>query len=474
MTLTANLGLPFIEAAQAQKHVTHNEALRILDAATQIAVADSNRAAPPPSPAEGQRHIVDASPTGAWAGKAKAIATWQDGAWAFLAPKNGWCVWSIADGALLVFDGSLWRDTRGLSYDNLVHLGVNTTASSPNLLSVKSNAALIAAILAADGGSGDVRLQISKESAAKTASVFFSDAFSGRAEFGLTGDDDFHLKVSADGATWTEAFRVARGSGRVTFPAQGGPRETLTAARTYYVRSDGSDGNTGLANTGAAAFLTIQKAVDSVCALDLSIFQVTIQIADGTYTTEVALKPYLGALPPILQGNATTPANVLVSTVANAFVNAGAGAWQINSLKIACSAGNGLKAMNGGIIRFQNLDFGTIASYHITAGPGSSVVATGNYTVSGNAQYHVATNGFVSLAGMTLTYVNTPAFSGANIFAGRGGVVDAYAMSFSNAGVVTGQRYAAMHNGVIFTVGGSATYFPGSTAGATSSGGLYV
>ncbi|MCG6203142.1 DUF2793 domain-containing protein [Rhodopseudomonas sp. HC1] len=220
MTATSNLALPFIEAAQAQKHVTHNEALRILDAAIQIAVADRTRTTPPASPAEGERHIVAAGGSGAWAGQCNAIASWQDGAWAFLAPKQGWCVWSVADDILLVFDGSAWRDLRDLplSLDNAVHLGIGTTATAPNLLSVKSNAALIAAITAAAGGSGDVRLQLSKESAAKTASVVFSDNYSGRAEFGLVGTDAFKLKVSADGAGWIEAFTIDPASGNLALP----------------------------------------------------------------------------------------------------------------------------------------------------------------------------------------------------------------------------------------------------------------
>jgi hypothetical protein len=85
-------------------------------------------------------------------------------------------------------------------------------------LSVKSNAALLAAINAADGGSGDARLQISKESVAKTASVFFSDAFSGRAEFGLVGSDAFRLKVSADGSTWTDALIIDQTTGNLALP----------------------------------------------------------------------------------------------------------------------------------------------------------------------------------------------------------------------------------------------------------------
>src|SRR4051794_24445811 len=218
MNDTPNLGLPFIEGSQAQKHVTHNEALRILDAAIQVAVEDLTRTSPPSSPAEGERHVVATGATGAWAGHVNAIASWQDGAWAYLVPHTGWCVWSVADDVMFVFDGTHWRDLRNLAVDNLPRLGVNTTAGSPNLFSVKSNAALLAALNAADGGTGDARLQISKESAAKTASVFFSNAFSGRAEFGLTGSDAFRLKVSADGSAWADALSIDQSSGNLTLP----------------------------------------------------------------------------------------------------------------------------------------------------------------------------------------------------------------------------------------------------------------
>jgi hypothetical protein len=235
MTDTPNLGLTFIEGSQAQKHVTHNEALRILDAAIQIAVLDLTRTAPPSSPAEGERHVVASGATGVWAGHANAIATWQDGAWAFLAPRTGWCIWSVADNVVFVFDGSHWRDQRDLpvTLDNAVHVGINTSANSPNLLSVKSNAALLTAINVANGGSGDARLQISKESASKTASVFFSEAFSGRAEFGLVGDDNFHLKVSPDGSAWSDALVIDRTTGKIAllgFSNTAASRTLLAAA----------------------------------------------------------------------------------------------------------------------------------------------------------------------------------------------------------------------------------------------------
>lgn len=216
MTDTTHLGLPFIEDSQAQKHVTHNEALRILDAVIQIVVQDMTRATPPASPTEGQRHVVASDASGAWAGHIAAIATWQDGAWVFLAPKSGWRLWSVTDTSIFIFDGSAWR-ALAPSTNGVGLLGVNTTASAPNLLSVKSNAALFAAIATADGGSGDARMQISKQAAGNTASVFFSDNYSGRAEFGLAGDDHFRLKVSPDGASWQNAFIIDKTTANVSF-----------------------------------------------------------------------------------------------------------------------------------------------------------------------------------------------------------------------------------------------------------------
>ena len=72
-------------------------------------------------------------------------------------------------------------------------------------------------------------------------------------------------------------------------------KEVLTANRTYYVLTTGSDSNTGLANTSGGAFLTIQKAIDTVGSLDLSIYNVTIQVGAGTYTQNLVLKTIIGA-----------------------------------------------------------------------------------------------------------------------------------------------------------------------------------
>ena len=113
MDTTPNLALPLIAAAQAQKHVTHNEALRALDAIVQLTVLDKDLSAPPGSPAEGARYIVGPSPTGAWAGQTDRIAAWQDGAWAFHAPHEGWLAWVADEDRLYIWSGTAWAFAAG-------------------------------------------------------------------------------------------------------------------------------------------------------------------------------------------------------------------------------------------------------------------------------------------------------------------------------------------------------------------------
>jgi hypothetical protein len=218
---TPNLALPELIAAQAQKHVTVNEALRALDALVQLAVLDRDLTAPPGSPAEGQRWLIAATATGAWASHDHQIAAWQDGGWEYYAPKEGWLAYVVDEGTLLAWHSGGWVDaiTAITSLNNLVLLGVGTTADTTNPFSAKLNNALWTAKSVAEGGDGDLRYKLNKETASDTLSMLLQTAYSGRAELGLTGDDDFHLKVSADGSAWKEALGVDRASGGVRFLA---------------------------------------------------------------------------------------------------------------------------------------------------------------------------------------------------------------------------------------------------------------
>jgi hypothetical protein len=220
--LTPSLRLPLLAGEQAQKHVTVNEALAALDALVHLSVASRDLSAPPAAPADGDRFIVAQDPSGAWAGHAEELVVWRDGAWAFHAPREGWLAWVADEGVLLVFDGAGWAASTEV-LQNLIRIGLGTSADADNPFAAKLNKALWTAKTAAEGGSGDLRFTMNKETAADVLSLLFQSGFAGRAEIGLTGDDNLSVKVSADGAAWNTALVIDRNEGSVglgTAPAR--------------------------------------------------------------------------------------------------------------------------------------------------------------------------------------------------------------------------------------------------------------
>ena len=106
---TDRLALPTLAAAQAQKEMTHNEALIRLDVAVQAVVVAVAPAAVPATPVPGQCWIVGTGARGAWAGHDGALAAWTGGGWRFVAPFEGMAAWSIADGGVVRRVGPAWR-----------------------------------------------------------------------------------------------------------------------------------------------------------------------------------------------------------------------------------------------------------------------------------------------------------------------------------------------------------------------------
>lgn len=105
---TARLALPYIAAAQAQKHVTHNEAIRRLDALIQPRLESLTLATPPTTPGEGQCWLVPSDATGAWAGQTGRIAAYEAGAWDFIDLPSGLLAYVADARRVLLFDGTRW------------------------------------------------------------------------------------------------------------------------------------------------------------------------------------------------------------------------------------------------------------------------------------------------------------------------------------------------------------------------------
>ncbi|MET4130641.1 DUF2793 domain-containing protein [Roseovarius sp. MBR-6] len=210
---TTNLLLPYILAAQAQKHVTHNEALRLLDGLVQLSVIGRDLAAPPTSPVDGDRYIVASGATGDWAGWDLNVALWSDGAWLRLPPRTGWRVWVEDERLLLVYDGVGWVGTTPAALQNLALLGVGTTADAATPFAAKLNAALWTAKTVAEGGTGDLFYTMNKEAAADDLGLTLQTGFVTRALLGLFGSDRLRLAVSPDGSTFFDGLSIDNATG---------------------------------------------------------------------------------------------------------------------------------------------------------------------------------------------------------------------------------------------------------------------
>src|SRR5579875_2895752 len=236
---TPRLALPYIVQGQAQKEVTHNDALVRLDALIDLYILDRDLSAPPASPSDGDAYIVGASPSGAWAGQAGNIAYLIDGGWRFYVPVKGLVAYIADEQKMLVFTASGWVD--------LV-----------SVLAFKSNAILFSHDDVTPG-TGDLRVTLNKSAAAKDAGFVFQDGFGTRALFGLLGDDNFTVKVTPDGSTFYTGMLIDKATGKVSFPAMAKVSAYINYdhyAATTYVNTDINNEDLDTANAFASNVFT--------------------------------------------------------------------------------------------------------------------------------------------------------------------------------------------------------------------------
>ena len=287
----------------------------------------------------------------------------------------------------------------------------------------------------------------------------------------------------ADAAELANALRGAMGA-----------RELLTADRTYYVRPDGNDSNNGLANTSGGAFLTIQKAVDTVAyGLDIQKHEVTINVADGTYAPFILPEIVGGTLddsfdpnvpvPPLVYivGNPTTPANVLVTRAAvadgKAYCIAASGAasrWWIKGFRFTMTgAGYGLlvAASHSARLWFTDIEVGSTgndAGYQFYSYSHAAIYLDGTLKISDDPYVVFYSQlGCITNISSAVTLSGTPAWGNAFVQCQQGSDFNFYTSSLT--GSATGKRFSLDTSSYIVTIG---TDPPGDVAGivdATSS-----
>lgn len=294
--------------------------------------------------------------------------------------------------------------------------------------------------------------------------------------FGLDAAD---TSTADDGVTCVVSSNSQRYKRLVTPLAAAAGREVLTAARTYYVSTTGADTNTGL--SVASPFLTIQKAINTVAALDLSIYSVVIQMADGTYTAGANVSaPWTGAGTVTLQGNNATPANVVLNT-ATCIQASNGGKLHISGMQLGTTANGGsvslaLYALSGGQIQCTTgaLRFGASSSRHMSAVDRGKIGIFNGYTLVNTAAIHLecAANAYVQVVGGTVVhaYGSSPSPLTGTYFAyvSRAALCEYYNVTFSGAAPSYAYRYVLDANSVLYTAGAGSSYLPGSTTSVTT------
>lgn len=200
------LDLPYLYPAQAQKHVTVNEAFERLDAIAQLTVEEFDATSPPPGPLPGKIWALGGVPSGVWAGQGGHLAVATEGnGWLFIQPSEGWRAYGKSDEKLRICRGGAWESATPAQLDRL---GIGTGADATNRLSIMAPATLLS-----HAGAGH-QIKVNKAGLSDTASLLFQTNWTGHAEMGLAGENDFSIKVSADGNAWTTALRFDGATGQ--------------------------------------------------------------------------------------------------------------------------------------------------------------------------------------------------------------------------------------------------------------------
>lgn len=294
---TARHSLPLIQPAQAQKHVTHNEALEQLDLRVQLTVEAFDASTPPTLRNDGQIWALGPVPSGEWAGQGDRLAAWTNGAWIFLSPRIGW---RAARGTeLRIWTGNDWHAPDLPMLQDLHGVGIQTSFDTTNRLAVASEATLLT------HAGADHQLKINKNEATDTASLLFQTGWSGRAEMGTAGSDAWSIKVSADGVDWRDALRADPATGLITIP------EGVSVSGTISLPEDSLDltsdpaftGQLPLTHGGTGA-TTAAGARMALGLGDAATAQVTASATDATSGRLMKVGDFgLGGLIPPFPGN---------------------------------------------------------------------------------------------------------------------------------------------------------------------------
>ena len=281
----------------------------------------------------------------------------------------------------------------------------------------------------------------------------------------------------------------------------------LGAPKNFYVNvSTGSDTafdgtSPTVTGGGHGPYATISKAAAQIALYNMNGFNITINVANGTYNESVRFPPQNGSGSVFLTGNHASPTSCVIGSVpGNSCIITTQGNWVIDGFYLVVNAGSSGNGDPGDCLFVQpgNVSLGTMAwgqaiRAHMSAnGTGANLTYGGannilqNLYVYGSSGYHALSigGGFINVSAITaawptVTVVNSvtmgAAWAGASALSFCQPIVNTTpGQGYINAVAASGTRYFAIQNSIVSSNGGSVTYFPGTLGGILGSGGQYT
>jgi hypothetical protein len=251
----------------------------------------------------------------------------------------------------------------------------------------------------------------------------------------------------------------------------------------FYVRTDGSDSNTGLANTAGGAFLTIQKAFDVLHDYDWEhLYSATIQIADGTYDVGSSAAFHSPSSLETLEvvGNTASPGNVIVTGTGDTLLFRG-GTGSVRGMRIESSGSGSCITSFGAALTAGYIIFGESPDNCITLiGAGSEMRWNSGESLECDLDGQ-NTRGFMRVQDgglavfefitIDITSAFTMAATGfhAFLYAFNTGTIYWTSNTINGSGDVTGRKYNFHANSFYFSSSTALDSLPGTTAGLRDS-----
>lgn len=441
----------------------------VVDPAFKVALQRLNRlpwlpilsmtvSSPPSTPSVGDAYLVPTGATGAWTGQAGKIAEYTSAGWGLITPPNGHGV-SLPDGRIFEKIADVYIEK----------LAIDAQSGKWNFVQAGGTPNAIVGSLTPPITSYPTGLEVQVKIAATNTGPVTLDLGGGVKSVTTPSGSPMQSTDLSGGGVYSFIF-----NGQNWIVLLEGQR-VLDGDVTLYVRADGSDSNDGMANTSERAFRTIQAAVTAAQRRYVSTgYSVTIRVNTGVYA------PFrvVGAGTTInIVGDETTPDNCTIASPDNtAPVSASRGATiNVSGFALSCVSGSLLLSQDRSSIGVGKCRLGTSGVYQIYVAQNSTITLTDDIEVVGSARSLAvaSSSGVFNGASKKITFVGAVSYSIATLW-GNNGTLTVSGMTFGNPANVSGKRYQADVNGLIWTAGAGTNFVPGTIAGTTGTGGQYL